>query len=79
MTVFQFGKERDTITDALPDQYKDKTRQQVGRKGRHKQLVQGNVSGGTITTTADLPDSNRVNLSPIFKQNKILTTTIPLY
>ena len=51
--------QRDTITYALPDQYKDKTRQQVGRKGRHKQLVQGNVSGITITTTADLPDQNR--------------------
>ena len=56
-TVFQYG--RDTITDALPDEYKDKTRQEVGRKGRQKQLAQENVSGGTVTTTEDLPDSNR--------------------
>lgn len=51
--------QRDTITDALPDEYKDKTRQEVGRKGRQKQLAQENVSGGTVTTTEDLPDSNR--------------------
>jgi hypothetical protein len=51
--------QRGTITDALPDEYKDKTRQKVGRKGRQKQLAQENTSGGTVTTTEDLPDSNR--------------------
>ena len=46
--------QKDTITNALPDEYKDKTRQEIGRKGRQKQLAQEIVSGSTATTIADL-------------------------
>jgi hypothetical protein len=47
--------QRDTITDALPEEYKDKLRSELGKKGRQKQLEQ---AGGTVTTEI-LPASNR--------------------
>ena len=71
--------QRDTITDALPDEYKDKTRQEVGRKGRQKQLAQENVSGGTVTTTKICPTLIGRNLPPRLYQSNILATTFPIY
>jgi|SRR5215207_5165678 len=47
--------QKDTIRDALPDEYKDKLRSELGKKGRQKQLEQSN---GTLITEI-LPDSNR--------------------
>jgi hypothetical protein len=47
--------QRDTITDALPEEYKDKLRSELGKKGRQKQLEQ---AGGTVTTEI-LPASDR--------------------
>ena len=39
--------QKDTIRDALPDEYKDKLRSELGKRGRQKQLEQ---SEGTVTT-----------------------------
>ena len=47
--------QKDTIRDALPDEYKDKLRSELGKRGRQKQLEQ---SEGTVTTEI-FPDSNR--------------------
>jgi hypothetical protein len=49
--------QRDTITEALPEEYKDKLRSELGKKGRQKQLEQ---AGGSVTAEI-LPDSNRAN------------------
>jgi hypothetical protein len=51
--------QRGTITDALPEEYKDKTRSGLGKKGRQKQLRSG---GSTVLEELDTePDSNRAN------------------
>ena len=49
--------QRDTITEALPEEYKDKLRSELGKKGRQKQLEQ---AGGSVIAEI-LPDSNRAN------------------
>jgi hypothetical protein len=41
---------RTTINNALPKEYKNKERSQTGKKGRQKQLEQGN---GTLTITEE--------------------------
>lgn len=53
--------QRDTITDALPVEYKNKRKQEAGRKGRQRQLEQAD---GTVITTENVPDSNRASLVP---------------
>jgi hypothetical protein len=47
--------QRDTITDALPEEYKDKLRSVLGKKGRQKQLEQAD---GTLTTEI-VPETSR--------------------
>jgi polyhydroxyalkanoate synthesis regulator phasin len=48
--------QRDTISKALPEEYKDKLRSELGKNGRRKQLEQ---SGGLVTEYGHAPDSNR--------------------
>jgi hypothetical protein len=55
-----------TIREALPDEYKDKLRQELGTKGRESQLEQAGFQQSTEFASFDengniSPDSSRAN------------------